>query len=270
LTGLCDIASKDIQSKLDENNILEELFSPFAAKSVILQLSTAHWTDVTPTYSHKRIREMEHELFQSKLKPVVDGALVSDIIRSSSSGLNSHRAVAIELILESSIEERRERMSTKAKDSLRRDSTPRPKSEAPNIPVPQVQSQTPANASQPPSRSLPNDTTGIFINHASASAIHEAAQDSSAPSEPAKKIKEVARREEPLANDETNPSPSEDLVELICRGCNVKLTRSCLLAGLYCIKCPYSLRRSEMKCVGCGATRVDKVDACADCHRKFK
>jgi hypothetical protein len=49
LTGLCDIASKDIQSKLDENNIVQELFSPFAAKSVIPQLSVADWTDVTPT-----------------------------------------------------------------------------------------------------------------------------------------------------------------------------------------------------------------------------
>jgi hypothetical protein len=49
LAGLCDIASKDIQSKLDESNILQELFSPFAAKSVIPQVSTAHWANITPT-----------------------------------------------------------------------------------------------------------------------------------------------------------------------------------------------------------------------------
>ena len=49
LTGLCDIALKDVQSKLDANNIVQELFSPFAAKSAILQLWTAHCTDVSPT-----------------------------------------------------------------------------------------------------------------------------------------------------------------------------------------------------------------------------
>jgi hypothetical protein len=32
LTGLCDIAFKSIQSQLGENNIVQELFSPFTAK----------------------------------------------------------------------------------------------------------------------------------------------------------------------------------------------------------------------------------------------
>ena len=85
---------------------------------------------------------MEHELFQSKLKASVDGALVSEMIRSSSSGLNSHRAAALELIIEKSIQEHRERMTRKAKDSLRPDPTPQPKSEAPNIPTPQAHSPT--------------------------------------------------------------------------------------------------------------------------------
>ena len=79
---------------------------------------------------------MEHGLFQSRLKPSVDGALVSGIIRGSSSGLNSHRAAAIELILEGSIRERRERMFTKGKNSLRSDSTPQPKGEVPNTSTP--------------------------------------------------------------------------------------------------------------------------------------
>ena len=69
---------------------------------------------------------MEHELFRSKLKCSVDSALVSDIIRSTSSGLNSHRTAAIELILEKSILERRKRMLTKGKNSLRPDSASRP------------------------------------------------------------------------------------------------------------------------------------------------
>ena len=49
LTGLCDIALKDIQSKLDASNIVQELFSPFTAESAIPQLSTARRTDVTCT-----------------------------------------------------------------------------------------------------------------------------------------------------------------------------------------------------------------------------
>jgi len=32
LTELCDIAFEDIRSKLDKNNIIHELFSPFTAK----------------------------------------------------------------------------------------------------------------------------------------------------------------------------------------------------------------------------------------------
>jgi len=32
LTELCDTAFEDIQSKLDENNIVGELFSPFTAE----------------------------------------------------------------------------------------------------------------------------------------------------------------------------------------------------------------------------------------------
>ena len=32
LTGLCDIAFEDVQSKLDKDNIVQELFSPFAAE----------------------------------------------------------------------------------------------------------------------------------------------------------------------------------------------------------------------------------------------
>jgi len=75
---------------------------------------------------------MEHELFQSELKPSVDGALVSGMIRSSSSGLHSHRAAATELILERSIQDRRERMLAKTKDELRSDPIPQPEGEAPN------------------------------------------------------------------------------------------------------------------------------------------
>jgi len=75
---------------------------------------------------------MEHELFQSELKPSVDGALISSMIRGSSLGLNSHRAAAMELIIERSIQDRGERMLAKAKDELGPDPAPQPETEMPN------------------------------------------------------------------------------------------------------------------------------------------
>ena len=208
---------------------------------------------------------MEHELLQSKLKHSVDSALVSNIIRSSSSGLSPHRTAAMELILERSIQERRERMFTKAKNSLRPDPTPQPKIEVPNTLTPQMQSPTPTTASQPPSRSLPDDTTGIVTGVASASANHEALRDSSTVSKPAKKVN-AAQREGPPADVKTNLSPSEDFVELACWKCSVKQLRSGLRYGLYCSLCPVP----SMVCVGCGAIRVHDADACNGCHGKFK
>jgi len=144
---------------------------------------------------------MEYELFRSKLKPSFDGALISGIIRGSSSGLNSHRTAVISLIVEGSIQARRERMFKKAKDSSRLDPTPQAKrtSEAPNTSIPEVQLPAPAPAPQPPSQALPNDATGIATNPASASAKYNASPDSlPALSERVKGIK-VARSEKPPA-----------------------------------------------------------------------
>jgi hypothetical protein len=209
---------------------------------------------------------MEHELFQSKLKPSVDGALVSDMIRSSSSGLNSHRTAAMELILERSIQERRERMFAKAKNNLRPDPTPQPKrtSEVPNISIPKCNPLPLPLFLQPPSQ-LPNDTTGTATSLVSASAKYEASQDSSALSKPHKKIKKVARREELPADAKTNPSPSVDFVELECQGCHLKQLRSHLRSGVFCNPCSWP--RSRMKCVGCGTIRISDVDACTSCHK---
>ena len=207
---------------------------------------------------------MEYELFQSELKPSVDGALISSMIRNSSSGLHSHRAATMELILERSIHDRRERMLAKAKNSLPSDPAPQPKSGAPDIPTPQVKSLTPATASprRPPSRSLPNDTTGVV---APASANHEPSQVPSAPSKPTKKVE--GGHEEPPADVKTNPSPSEDFVELVCCKCDVKQPRTGLYGGTGCSLCflPW-----PMNCTGCGICRVSSVDACTNCHGKFK
>jgi len=211
---------------------------------------------------------MEYELFRSKLKPSVDCALIPGIIRRSSSGLNSHRTAAIELIIEGSIQERRERMFEKAKNSPR----PDPPSQAkgtnitPNISIPEAQPLAPAPAPQPPSQSLPNDTAGIVTSLMSASAEYEASQDSPGLLKPAKKIQGVTRCEEPPADVKTNSSPSDDSVELECESCHFKRSRSGPWSGAFCTRC-LSIR---MKCVGCGTIFVRGVDACTGCHRKFK
>jgi hypothetical protein len=75
---------------------------------------------------------MAQELLQPKLKPLVDGALVTDIIRRSSLGIDSHRTAATELVLKRFIHGRR-RVFTGAKKSLWSDSIPHPKSEATNV-----------------------------------------------------------------------------------------------------------------------------------------
>ena len=208
---------------------------------------------------------MEHELFQSELKPSVDGALISSMIRSSSSGLHSHRAVAMELIMERSIQDRRGRVLAEAKNRLRPDPTPQPKSGAPDAPTSQVQSSTPATALQPPPRSLLNDTTGIVTSLASASDSRGASQVSSAPSKSTKKVE--GEHEEPPADVKMDPSPPEVFVELKCRKCGVKQLRSSLYHGINCSLCP---KKWRMRCVGCGTRRVDDIDACTGCHGKFK
>ena len=89
---------------------------------------------------------MEHELFQSKLKALVDRALLSDIIESSSSGEHLHRTVAIELVLERSIQERHEKELAKVKRVSQPDRAPQPKirsTEPATTPIPKVNSPVP-------------------------------------------------------------------------------------------------------------------------------
>ena len=214
---------------------------------------------------------MEYELFRSKLKPSIDGALIPSIIRRSSSGLNSYRTTVMELMIEGSIQERRERMLEKAKKSLLPDPTPQAKrtSEAPNMSIPEVTSTAPAPAPQLQSQSLPNDATGIVTSPASASAEYNTPPDPSALSRPARKKKRPVRCRKPPADVETNPPPSdsEDFVELECESCHSKQLRSILLPSVVCrqLFCLGSL-----KCVACGTIRVDDVDTCTGCHRTFK
>ena len=192
------------------------------------------------------------------------------MIRSSSLGLSSHRTAAMELIIERSIQERRERMFAKAKNRLWSDLTPQAKrgSEAPNISVPEVQLPAPAPAPQPPSQSFPDDTTGTVTSPEPAPSKYKTSGDSWISSKPAKKFKRGVQYEESPADVKTNPSPSEDFAELECRVCHLKQLRSYLLGGVYCRS--FSCPGGWMGCVGCGTVRADDVDACTSCHRKFK
>jgi len=217
---------------------------------------------------------MEYELFRSKLKPSVDGALIPGIIRRSSSGLNSYRTAVMELIIEGSIQKRREGMPKKTNNSLRPDPTSQVKrtSEAPNMTIPEVPSTAPAPAPQPSSQTLPNDATGIVTSPASASAKYNASPDPSALLGLGRKKKRVARCQKPPGDVNTNPSPSdpEDFVELECEGCHSKHSRSILLQGVYCPRLFCMTGSDSIKCVGCGTIRVNDVGACTGCHRTFK
>ena len=60
---------------------------------------------------------MEHKLFYSKLKQSVEDSTLFEIIESSSSGENPHRAASMELVFERSIREHREWIAVSAKES---------------------------------------------------------------------------------------------------------------------------------------------------------
>lgn len=214
---------------------------------------------------------MEHELFQSKLKPSVDGALISYIIESSSSGEHRHRTAALKLILERAIRERRKRILTKAKNNT---SPPHPtcppngSNKTPTVPIQQVQLPTPAPtpAPQPQFQSY-NFIAHYLTRYPSASTKDEAPPVSSTLPKPAKTI-EVVQREEPPPDIKTNSSPSEAVVELVCMGCGAKQRRRRLESGVHCASCPRS--SSIMRCVGCGTGRVEDIKTCTNCRKKFK
>ena len=210
---------------------------------------------------------MEHELFQSTLKPSVDTTLLPETIRSSSLGGYPHRAAAMELIFQRSIQERRGRPVMKAKPTLRSDPTPQPEKSngAQNTSIAQTQSPTPIPAPEPPS--LPNTTTSVFEMVTSAIAKHEGSPDPPTPPKPTKKGKKVVQRVELPADAKTTPSPAEYMVQLACGRCGVKQSRS-HLQSVYCSFCVGPM--SIMKCAGCGTMRVTDVEVCTHCRGRFK
>ena len=206
---------------------------------------------------------MEHELFQSKLKPLVDRALLSDIIESSSTGEHPHRAAAMELILERSIQERLERKLTKVKNSEQPNPAPQPEgsSETPITPIQKVKPLAPPPASQPP----PRQSSGFRL--ASLLEGFGEPQDLSTSSKPAGKFKAV-RLEEPPADIKANPLSSDVVVELVCGGCRVKRPISRLWSKTHCPSCPTF--SDIMRCARCETIRTENVKACTSCHGEFK
>ena len=220
-------------------------------------------------HSHERIREMEHELFQSKLKPLVDDPLLSNIIRSSSSGEYSHRAAAMGLVFERSIQERRERDSSKVKDSLQPDPAPQLKGNEPRkAPIPPAELSIPTSTLPLPPQPSPNASTDVPARPVPSFATHEAPQNILTLSKPAEKANKGTRRKEPQADAKANPPPSEDTTRLACPWCGAKQRRSDLRSGGGCGSCPGWFK--TMSCVGCGGVRVGNTEACINCHRKFE
>ena len=219
---------------------------------------------------------MEHGLFQSELKPSVDGALVSDIIRSSSSGQNSHRTAAMELLFERSVQARRKRAFTKVK-GVRPDPTLQPTrtSEAPNMPTPQMQSPTPPTALQSTSQLLSNVNISIVTSPTQPVTKHEVLQNSPPLLKTPQKV-EVIQHDTLPADAKIDASSSEDIVQLVCQRCHLEQLRSNLQFGIFCDQCPPRGRPpggrsfSFMKCVGCGTRRSKDVEACTNCYKKFK
>ena len=211
--------------------------------------------------SHRRVREMEHELSQSRFKPLVEGGLLSDIIESSSTGEHPHRAVVMELILERSIQRRCKGVLPKVKDNPQPDSISPSKgsSEVPNTPVQQVLPSSPSAAQQ----LQPQSSSNFFLT--SALTVNDPLPGPSTLSEPPRKTKE-ATHDQPPANTKANPS-QEHTVELVCSRCGSKPRLT--WAVFRCTSCP-GKTCDIMKCSCCGTTRVAGTHDCSNCYGKFK
>ena len=125
-------------------------------------------------------------------------------------------------------------MFTEVKNSLRPDPTPQPETacEALNISVSLVQPNANVTALQPPSQLLPSDTPNIITTLASASTRYEVLQDPSVPLKLATFLMRAVQRKEPPVNTKINLSSPEGAVELVCRVCDIKRSRTHLQSGV--------------------------------------
>lgn len=193
--------------------------------------------------------EMEQELFQSKLRPFVDHALISDIIETSSTGKHPHRTEAMGWILKSSIQERCQRK--KVKNASRSDpaSQPEGSTETP-VPAPQLLSRLTSNS---------------VI--ASASTKIETLPGSPTLSEHVNGTN-VGRFEEPPAKTKTD-ALGKHTVTLACSRCNARALPS--RPWSHSPFCFYGTRKPpSLKCTGCETDVVWDSESCTKCHGKFE
>lgn len=209
---------------------------------------------------------MEHEIFHSELKPSIDDGSLSKIIRCSSSGENSHRAAAMVLIFERSVRERRERMATRVRDSLRQRPPPEPKRSNERVNNP-VQSAGPlAPAPQPVSRPPPKlqSTSGEAAQNLKPVPRPEPTQKTI----PAVTQNDTSTHRKSMPNLRTSDSkpPEDTFLRCSVRSCRVSLGRNELKDGLYCGVCQ---NRAATLCANCGVCRNTIVKHCKGCGLKF-
>ena len=207
---------------------------------------------------------MEHELFQSKLKHLVDGALLSKIIESSSTGEHPHRTAAMELVIERSVRDRRERMLAKSENTSRPDPTPQP--QGGNIQQAQPPAAVRVPAPQLSSQSSNNSRANHLDGRQEPTAIKSEVSSSSGTLPKTTNSGGVAERLRAVVL--TDPPPPEVLVELVCMSCGVKQRRGSLESGVDCSRCPKS--SSVIRCVCCGTIRTQHRGKCAHCHGRFR
>ena len=201
-----------------------------------------------------RISGTEHDLYWSKLKPLVDRTSLSSIVGGSCSGEHPHRTAAIQVVPDRSIQEHGKRMLAGTKDASQPGPTTQHRSSEALAP------QLPAPAPQPPSQSVSNPVV------VSASVNIEAPQGPSTFSDTGKKFKGV-RCKGPAANGTTNSSLTHAM-ELVCGNCSTTIPLAHYNSR------PFASCRRGMfhttECSGCGTERVGKVDVCANCQGKFR
>jgi len=198
---------------------------------------------------------MQHELFQSKLKPLVDRALIPSIIESSSLGKHPHHSVAMGMIFEKLIQHRLERSIQELpkkilKKKKKRDPTSQPDRSAETLtaPIPQVEFLAPICV--PP-----------LLSQSSPSSVLESTETEPSPDAP----KPGDETEAQPPGKQTNPS-HEHTVKLICSCCGTVAIRG--LFGLWWRSCGHTA--STLKCTGCMTeSKGVHTAACTNCCRQF-
>lgn len=213
---------------------------------------------------------MEHQLFQSKLKPLIDGNLLSKIIRSSSSGETPHRTAAMELIFERSVRERRERAVARVRDSLQPDPVPDPRRNE-GLDAPIQPAEPPAPTPRPVSRTPSDPRASWFFTSETAHnpKLIPRPKPTQRAIPVATQVDTGAHRSSMpnmRAHDSDSEAPEETFLKCSIPSCGASLGRKRLKHGLYCRVCS---SQKVMRCANCGVRRSKEVKKCGGCGMKF-